>query len=228
MRRWSRSSTATSCGSASASGRRSSGHDDREVRREVAGAARVAGRLAAERVGDLADEGPSAVQSIPRRGRAVASSASPAVDLRDRLRPDPGHASRAARRPPPRATRRACGSRARVRARASASARGRADGATPTSSGSACASSSRSSASSPVSTSSAAGPRSPAPMPASSRTRPARTSVGHVDGRRPDQLGRPAVGAHGVVAPTRRGRAMRRRRRVARRGRRSPRLESFP
>ena len=72
--------------------------------------------------------------------------------------------------------------------------------ATPTSSGSACASSSSSSAIRPVSTSSRSRVSMPGPIPASSRTRPCADERGDVRGCRADQLGRPAVRAHGVVA----------------------------
>ena len=58
---------------------------------EVAGAARVSGRLAAERLGDLADEGAGAVQSHAAARSGGRELRQPGLDLRRRLRADPGH-----------------------------------------------------------------------------------------------------------------------------------------
>jgi hypothetical protein len=68
-------------------------HDDGEAHGELAAPARVAGRLAAERRGDIADEGERPVQGhpAPRPGRADLCKTS--LDPRGRLRPDPRHAA---------------------------------------------------------------------------------------------------------------------------------------
>ena len=63
--------------------------DDSEARRELAGAARIAGGLAAERVGHLADERERAVQGHPAPRPRRAELRQPLLDPRGRLRPDP-------------------------------------------------------------------------------------------------------------------------------------------
>ncbi len=61
--------------------------------REVAGAPRVPGRLAAERCGELTDERSGAVQRQPvTRPDIVAEPGQALADLGGRLRADPPHA----------------------------------------------------------------------------------------------------------------------------------------
>ena len=65
--------------------------DDSEVRRELAGAPRIAGGLTAERVGYLADERERAVQGHPAPRSRRAELRQPLLDPRGRLRADPRH-----------------------------------------------------------------------------------------------------------------------------------------
>ncbi len=73
-------------------------HDDGEAVRELAAAARIARRLAAERRRDLLDESPGAVQSHPTCRTRRPELGEPLLDPGSRLRADPRHAVEPARR----------------------------------------------------------------------------------------------------------------------------------
>ena len=62
------------------------------MRRQLACAPRIAGGLAAERGGDLADEGAGAVQDQPAPSAGRRELGQPSLDPRRRLRADPGDA----------------------------------------------------------------------------------------------------------------------------------------
>ena len=171
-------------------------------RREVAPAARVAGRLAAERGCELADERPGAVQQQPaaaagrrRLPRAPSRICAAVFGPTPRHALQPAGRRRLAQLVERRGRRAPCPSSPHpLRPRARAAGRRRRAPASPRPRARA------SSASSPVSTSSRSRASIPGPIPASSRARPARTSAATSAGVDADQLGGAPVGAHGVVA----------------------------